>query len=215
VVNQLLEPGRPCFFNLGFSHVMDLRTGFAVTGGPENCLFAAAGAELARYFGLPSVSWMCTDSLAGDAQNALEKTLAAVTHVQSRVSVIWGVGQLESEKTISPIQAAIDDEIAAAVRRFAGGIAVDDDSLALGAIRDAGIAGSFLDSGHTLAHFRGAFFEPRLLARVQRGSAAARAGLAENARAFVDAVLAAPREPMLNDEEARELERIERRYAAP
>jgi trimethylamine--corrinoid protein Co-methyltransferase len=215
VVNQLLEPGRPCFFNLGFSHVMDLRTGFAVTGGPENCLFAAAGAELARHFGLPSVSWMCTDSLAGDAQNALEKTLAAVTHVQSRVSVIWGVGQLESEKTISPIQAAIDDEIAAAVRRFAGGFAVDDDSLALSAIRDAGIAGSFLDSGHTLAHFRGAFFEPRLLARVQRGSAAARAGLAENARAFVDAVLAAPREPMLTDEEARELDRIERRYAAP
>ncbi len=31
----------------------------------------------------------------------------------------------------------------------------------------------------------------------------------------MDTVLAAPREPMLTDEEARELERIERRYAAP
>jgi len=129
------------------------------------------------------------------------------------VSVIWGVGQLESEKTISPIQAAIDDEIAAAARRIAAGIAVDDDSLAVDAIRETGIAGSFLDADHTLAHFRGAFFEPRLLARAQRGSAAARAGLAENARTFVDEVLAGPREPMLSGEEARELERIERRYA--
>lgn len=213
VVNQLLEPGRPCFFNLGFSHVMDLRTGFVVTGGPENCLLAAAGADLARHFGLPSVSWMGTDSLACDAQNAHEKTLAALAHVQARVSVIWGVGQLESNKTISPVQAAIDDEIAAAARRIAGGIAADDDSLAVHAIREAGIAGSFLDADHTLARMRGAFLEPRLLVRAPRGSPAARSGLVDNARAFVDGVLAGPREPMLSEEESRELERIERRYA--
>ena len=56
---------------------MDMRNGFAVTGGPENALLAVAGADLARYYRMPSVSWMCTDSLYYDGQNALEKMLAA------------------------------------------------------------------------------------------------------------------------------------------
>ena len=51
--------------------------GFAVTGGPENALLAVAGADLARYYRMPSASWMCSDSLLYDAQNALEKSLPA------------------------------------------------------------------------------------------------------------------------------------------
>jgi trimethylamine--corrinoid protein Co-methyltransferase len=213
VANQVLEPGRPCFFNLGFSHVMDMRRGFAVTGGPENCLLAVAGAQLARHFGFPSVSWMCTDSLHVDAQNALEKAVAAVTHAQAGVSVVWGVGQLESEKTLSPVQAVIDDELVAMVRRFVRGFAVDETSLAVEEIRRAGIAGSFLESEHTLEHVRGAIFEPRLLVRVQRPSSGAVPDLAEAARARVRAVLASPPQPQLSEDEARELERIERHYA--
>jgi len=107
VINQLLEPGRPCLFNLGFAHVMDMRGGFAVTGGPENVLLAVTGAELARHYKLPSVSWMCTDSLHYDGQNTAEKTFAALAHAQARVSTVWGAGQVESEKTISPVQAVL------------------------------------------------------------------------------------------------------------
>ena len=40
VINQILEPGRPCVFNLGLAHTFDMRTSIAVTGGPENHLFA-------------------------------------------------------------------------------------------------------------------------------------------------------------------------------
>jgi trimethylamine--corrinoid protein Co-methyltransferase len=54
-VNQLLEPGRPCLFNLGFAHVMDMRQGFAVTGGPENVLLAVAGAPLRSALGIMDV----------------------------------------------------------------------------------------------------------------------------------------------------------------
>jgi trimethylamine--corrinoid protein Co-methyltransferase len=213
VVNQVLEPGRPCFFNLGFSHVMDMRTGFAVTGGAENCILAATGAGLARFFGLPSVSWMCTDSLLADGQNALEKSLAAATHTAAGVSVIWGVGQVESEKTISPVQAVIDDEIAAAARRITAGFPVDDASLAVEEVRREGIAGSFLGTEHTLAHFRGTVLEPRHLVRAQRGSDAARTGMLEHAESFVREILSKPAAPCTSKEEDRELERIQRRYS--
>jgi trimethylamine--corrinoid protein Co-methyltransferase len=130
IVNQVLEPGRPCFFNLGFAHVMDMRAGFAVTGGPENALLAVAGANLARYYRIPSVSWMCSDSVFYDAQNSLEKMLAAFTHSQARVSVVWGVGSMESEKTISPVQAVIDNEIIGMVKRYLTGFHTDDESIA-------------------------------------------------------------------------------------
>ncbi len=125
VVNQILEPGRPCFFNLGFSHVMDMRKGFAVTGGPENALLAVAGADLARYYRIPSVSWMCTDSLLYDGQNALEKMLACMTHAQARVSAVWGVGSVESEKTLSPVQAVVDNEIIGMVKRYLAAFIVE------------------------------------------------------------------------------------------
>ena len=59
IVNQVLEPGRPIIHNLGFSHILDMRTASAVTSGPETCLLATAGAALARLHNLPSASCGC------------------------------------------------------------------------------------------------------------------------------------------------------------
>jgi trimethylamine--corrinoid protein Co-methyltransferase len=213
VVNQILEPGRPCFFNLGFSHVMDMRKGFAVTGGPENALLAVAGADLARYYRLPSVSWMCTDSLRYDGQNSLEKMLACLTHAQARISAVWGVGSVESEKTLSPVQAVIDNEIVGMVKRYLAGFRVDDDSIALDEIRRIGISGQFLSSDHTLAHFRGAIFEPKILVRTQRTPKSEEEDMVRKAEKAVERILASEREPILEPEVERELLRIEKRYS--
>jgi trimethylamine--corrinoid protein Co-methyltransferase len=213
LINQILEPGRPCFFNLGFAHVMDMRFGFAVTGSPENCLFAAAGADLARFYRIPSASWICSDSLGYEAQNAMEKTLAALTHAQARVSVVWGIGSFESEKTVSPVQAVIDDEIVRMVRKYLAGIRVNEETLALEEIRRVGISGEFMSSPHTFQHFRGNIFEPRLGIRLQRSLADARSNLIGRAEDRVDALLAAPRPPTLDEATRSELLRIEERYS--
>jgi trimethylamine--corrinoid protein Co-methyltransferase len=217
VINQVLEPRRPCLFNLGFAHVMDMRKAFAVTGGPENVLLAVTGAELARFYNLPSVSWMCTDSLDCDEQNALEKMMAAVAHCRARVSTVWGVGQVESEKTISPVQAVIDDEIVAMVRRLQRGFDVNDETLALEVIRKVGIAGSFLATDHTLAHFKSELFEPSLLVREQRvgvkeGSESE--GLRDRAEQRVASLLKAQAEPVLDEKTEAELMRIEKNYSS-
>jgi trimethylamine--corrinoid protein Co-methyltransferase len=211
VVNQILEPGRPCLFNLGFSHVMDMRKAFAVTGGPENVLLAEAGADLARFYNLPSVSWMCTDSLYCDAQNAMEKTLAALAHSRARVSVVWGVGQVESEKTISPVQAVIDNEILGMVERCLQGFSVDEESLALDVTRNVGINGSFLDTEHTLAHFRDEIFEPDLLVREQRGRAGDADDLVSRSEQKVADLLDGERKTLLDPLVERELLAIEKR----
>jgi trimethylamine--corrinoid protein Co-methyltransferase len=213
VVNQLLEPGRPCLFNLGFAHVMDMRAGFAVTGGPENVLLAVAGAELARYYGLPSVSWMCSDSLLYDSQNVLEKSTAALAHAQARVSAVWGVGSLESEKTLSPVQAVIDDEIIAYVRHYLRGFPVDDVSLAVDEVRNVGVTGTFISTDHTLEHFRSTLFHPDLLVRSQRETAENVDTMQRRAEERVRAILAEEPQPKISENQALELERIEHAYA--
>jgi trimethylamine--corrinoid protein Co-methyltransferase len=213
IINQILEPGRPCFFNLGFAHVMDMRSAFPVTGGPENALLAVAGAELARYYRLPSVSWMCSDSLLYDGQNALEKMLGALTHAQARVSVVWGVGSTESEKTISPVQAVIDNEIIGMAKKYLSGFRVDDQSLALDEIRRIGITGEFLSSDHTLAHFRGAFFEPKILVRAQRSPTSEKEEMVRKAEKMVERFLSSAKEPILEEKVERELMKIEKKYS--
>ena len=215
IINQVLEPGRPCFFNLGFAHVMDMRFGFAVTGAPENCLFAVAGAELARFYRVPSASWICSDSLGYDAQNAMEKTLAALTHAQARVSAVWGIGSFESEKTISPIQAVIDDEIVRMVKKYLAGIRVNDETIALDEIRRVGITGEFMTSPHTYQYFRGNIFEPRLGIRLPRSNARERDNLIARAEDRVEALLAASRPPTMDEQTRNELLKIEARYSSP
>ncbi len=214
VANEVLEPGRPVIHNLGFAHILDMRTASAVTAGPETCLLASAGAALARLHGLPSASWMCTDAMLPDEQAAAETMMAALAHAAAGVNVVWGVGSLESEKSISPAKAVIDDEIVGLVRRYLRGVEVNDETLAEGVIRDIGIAGEFLGSEHTLAHFRGEFYEPRLLCRVNRDrwETLGRRTLAERARERAAAVLAAERPPLLDASVAAELRRIERHY---
>jgi len=168
VVNQLLEPGRPCVFNLGLAHTFDMRNSIAVTGGPENHLFARISAIMGRYYGIPSASWVSTESMCADSQAALEKMCGFLTHLQSGVSNIWAIGQLESELAFSPAQAVIDNEIISYVKRYLKGVEVNDDTLAIELSREVGISGSFLDQYHTLEHFQDEFFLPDILNRKVR-----------------------------------------------
>jgi len=210
VVNQLLEPGRPLIHNLGLAHVFDMRTAVAVTGGPENHLLARAGAILARFYDLPSASWVSTESMCCDEQAALEKMCGWLTHLQSGVSAIWGVGQLESEVSVSPAQAVIDDEMINYARRYLRGLEVSDATLAVELAREVGIAGSFLDRMHTAEHFRGELYMPLTLWRGSREKWQERGEPAYEERAEVMAaeLISNEVENGLSDDQERELSRL-------
>jgi trimethylamine---corrinoid protein Co-methyltransferase len=210
VVNQLLEPGRPCIYNLGLAHVFDMRTAIAVTGGPENALLACLSGVMGRFYGLPSASWVSTEAMSPDSQAALEKMFGYYTHMAGGVSAIWGVGQLESELTISPAQAVIDNEMISYVKRFQRGIAVNPESLALELIREVGIGGSFLDSPHTLQKCRTEFFYPSLLCRTRRGQWIEEGGLRldEKAEKAAEELVKKPVANGLTENQVQELEKI-------
>lgn len=210
VINQLLEPGRPCIYNLGLAHAMDMRTAIALTGAPENALFAKLSALMGRFYDLPSCSWVSTEAMTVDAQAAMEKMFGFTTHLQEGVSAIWGVGQLESQMTVSPAMAVIDDEMIRYARHYQQGVPADDEALALEVTREVGIAGSFLDHNHTLAHFRQTLFDPHILWRRTREQWAAGGSkdLAERAETEADKLMAdEPRQPLSSDQ-GRELQAI-------
>ncbi len=214
VINQILEPGRPCVFNLGLAHTFDMRTSIAVTGGPENHLFARIAAMMGRFYNLPSASWVSTESMCPDAQTAIEKTCGFITHLQSRVSNIWSVGQLESELTFSPAQAVIDDEIIAYVKRYLQGVSVHDEALAVELIKQVGISGSFLEQPHTANHFRTELFMPKLLFRRPREEWESQGSkdLANRAEERAQALMKNTVDPKLTDDQVKELDALANRF---
>jgi len=109
VVSQVLEPGRPCVFNLGFMHPFDMKYCVALTGSPENALMHAAGAEIAAFHGLPSASWMSTEAKMADSQAAHEKTLTGLIDALHGANIIWGVGNLEGTLSMCLEEAVIDN----------------------------------------------------------------------------------------------------------
>lgn len=210
IVNQLLEPGRPVIYNLGLAHTFDMRHATAVTGGPENALFARASAAMGRYYHLPSSSWVSTEAVYEDEQAGLEKMFGFETHLRERVGVIWGMGQLESEMTMSPAQLVIDNEMIDYTRHFGRGYRVDDETMQFDLIREIGIAGCYLETEDTLCHFREHLFQPAVLNRKPRESCAL--PLAETARLQAAELVAADSEEKIPASAAAELRRIEEAY---
>ncbi|RPJ38533.1 MAG: hypothetical protein EHM27_11055, partial [Deltaproteobacteria bacterium] len=153
-IAQLLEPGRPVIFNLGFSHTFDMLAAETLTGAPEGALLGAAASRIAYFHQLPSASWMSTEAKAPDSQAASEKTMLGLLHALGGVNLIWGIGNLDSTLTLCPEQAVIDDEIAAGILRIWRGIRVDEEKMAVSTIKAIGQKADYLGSDHTYRHFR-------------------------------------------------------------
>lgn len=214
VTLQLLEPGRPCVFNLGFGHVLDMKTAVTRTGCPECALLQAAGAEIARSHGLPSASWASTESMVPDAQAASEKTTMLQMHALSGVNIIWGLGQLESQRTISLPQMVIDDEIAGVALRLQRGLEVTEETLAYDVVAELGNKADYLGHDHTLRHYRAEIHYGRLTwtNRREPWEDAGSQDLLARAEARVAEILAAPEEPSLPEDVQDELRSIETRW---
>ncbi len=172
VILQVLEPGRPTVFNLGFAHMLDMRTAVATSGAVQDALVASAGAEIARHHGLPSASWISSDNSICDAQSVLEKSLTAMLHARAGVNIIWGIGQLETEITLSPEQAVIDDEMAAQLLRAQRGVEVSAETLAVEVIREGAASGTGMNAGR---HWPRILAQPREPAVTPQQSAQLRA----------------------------------------
>jgi trimethylamine--corrinoid protein Co-methyltransferase len=134
---------------------MDLRFAVPASGAPEAALLSACAAQLGRRCGVASVTnGLWTDSKVADAQAAHEKTLNALASAMAGPNMVFGAGQLESGFTLDLGQLLIDNDIAAMIRQYVGGVAVSEETLALEEIHAVGPKGMFLSRDHTVRHMR-------------------------------------------------------------
>ncbi len=212
VINQVLEPGRPVIHNLGLAHAFDMKDAAAITGGPENAMLAVIGAEMGRFYNIPSSSWVSTESVFDDCQASLEKMFGIHTHTINKVSLIWGMGQLESEKTVSLAQLVLDDEMIAYARHYNRGAAVTEETINYDLIQEVGIGGSYLETEDTLFNYREHLWVPNILNRKARE--ACPAPLEQVAHQQAMDILAEDEEEKIGTDELAELKKIEEKYAA-
>jgi trimethylamine--corrinoid protein Co-methyltransferase len=164
VALELLVPGAPTFYG-ACGTVMDLRTGAAACGGPEDLLFQMAGAQLARRYDLPSsIGTNATGSKSADWQAGIENALSMMASWLGGADLLCGAGLLYGARVYSITELLLDAELFGLARSMGEGITVSDDDLAVEVIEEVGPGGHFLAQPHTLRHMRGQW-QPRFFGR--------------------------------------------------
>lgn len=166
-LTQLINPGTPVVYGSFLSN-SDMQSGSPAFGTPESAAALFVSAQLARKYKLPFRSGGgLTSSKAPDGQAMWEATMTFwPTFLACTNFVLHAAGWLESGLVSSYEKYVMDVELLRMMKVFLGGIALDDEGLALDAFEEIGPGGYFFGAAHTMRHFREAFYRP-LIADVQ------------------------------------------------
>jgi trimethylamine--corrinoid protein Co-methyltransferase len=146
---------------------------------------------MSKFYGLPSFGYAgCSDSNTYDQQASLESALWILVAGLNGANLIHDVGYINNGLTTSFEQIVVSAEVVGAMRRIAGGIEVDEETMAVDLIAGVGPGGEYLTTEHTLKHFRDNWF-PRLIARepYEKWEEKGRKDLGGRANEFVRGVL--------------------------
>jgi len=163
VLTQLIREGTPVVYGSGSSSA-DMRSGMLSVGAPEMALNNIVTAQMARFYRIPSRGvGTLTDAKAVDVQAGYESMMNLACAQSAGIDfILHAVGALETINSMSYEKFIIDDEMIGMVKRIHRGMDVDEQTLALAVIREAGPCGQFLDKTHTFDHFQCELFRPRL-----------------------------------------------------
>jgi len=165
IISQLVNPGTPFIFGL-VPLSLDMRSGLASYGKAECMIMEIILGQMSEFYGTPSFgTGGITDSKVLDEQAVAEATMQLTIASLSGNNLIHDVAFLESAKSGSVELLIICDEIIAMLRRIMRGIDINDETLAVEAIKEAGHGGSFLSLRHTLKHFTSEYFLSELMDR--------------------------------------------------
>ncbi len=209
VMAQQKAPGAPIIAG-GVVSVMDMRDVIYSYGAPELHLYSAAFTDVIKWVGLPMFSTAgCSDSKMLDQQAAIEAALSILFATLSGANLIHDLGYLEMALVGSYEMLALSDEVIGMVKQIARGIRVDEESLAVDIICEAGPGGQYLASDHTLKHFR-SFWEPTTMLRhgFERWAAEGASTMGERVRDRVSEILQTHEPVPIPQDQMAEMKRI-------
>ena len=164
---QLVNPGTPVVYGSFLSN-SDMQSGSPAFGTPESAAALLVSAQLARKYQLPfRGGGGLTASKVADGQAMWEAMMTLwPTFLGGTNFVLHAAGWLEGGLVSSYEKFAMDVELLKMMQVFLGGVALDQEGLALDAFEEIGPGGYFFGAAHTLRHFRDAFYRP-MIADVQ------------------------------------------------
>ncbi|MBN1247032.1 MAG: trimethylamine methyltransferase family protein, partial [Anaerolineae bacterium] len=164
-ITQLIKPGLPVCYG-GIPHAFDMRTTQLIFAGPEQALMAVAMTQMGKHYGLPVyINVGLTDSKLADAQAGLEAGITLTCGALAGADIFGHLGIAGVDQASSLTMLVLQHEIIGYVERLLRGFEIDDETLGLDVVRSVGHDGTFLDTMHTVRHFRRELWFPQLLDR--------------------------------------------------
>lgn len=153
VTAQLAKPGAPVIWGALGNEIMDMRTADLALAGPEDALGMVAGSQMARFYGLPSLSCAPhSDAKLLDEQVGMEKMAGLISTIAAGVDMSVNAGSLNKTSISSYEQMIIDHEMLRYVYRYLKGVVVTEEVLAFKVVEAVGPGGNFLATEHTMHH---------------------------------------------------------------
>jgi trimethylamine--corrinoid protein Co-methyltransferase len=194
---------------------LDMRTLTMPHGRPEVLLLNLAAIQLAQHYGVAAHPYGgYTDAKLPSVEAGMQKVMTALPCILAG-GCNFDAGKLGGQ-LCSPVQMILDSDLIGSLRRLLRGFEVNDDTLAVDVIHEAGPGGSFLASEHTVRHMRTELWQPAIWSRdahLAQVGAAIPSDL-ERALEAWHAIMAKPDpEPGLDEETERRLQAVVDRAA--
>lgn len=210
VLSQLKREGAPFITSAMSGNALDMRTMVQPYCQPSPLGIPHA---LAHHYNLPMFGLGgCTDAKIVDQQAAAEAALTLMAETLGGANLIHDLAYMESGLCGSLAQLAICNEMVGWIEAMMTPFEINEDTLALDLIDEVGPDGSFLDSDHTLNHFRDLYY-PGVFERgnYDQWMEAGGLSLGERAAKMVDTILEEHQPEPLPDDVQKELKAIVRR----
>jgi len=187
------------------SGVMDMTGGGALFGHPAAILQdRLISQHFENCYGMDfGIGTGYIDAPVPGVRSVIEKTCKMASSY-SCGKTNYPVGIIEAGKTFSPAQAMLDLEIARTLHASLGGVVIDERTLAVDVMREAGIGGNVLTHDHTLKNFRDVLCPGGLLGTSTGGMDA----LLDSANRKWQDIVASSEQYALPGEKADEIDRI-------
>jgi trimethylamine--corrinoid protein Co-methyltransferase len=217
VLSQLKREGAPFIVPGWGAEGMDMKTMVNPYCAPDPKGISHA---LGHYYNLPIFGLGgCSESKVVDQQAAAEAALTLMVETLGGANIIHDLGYLESGLCGSLAQLVICNEIVGWLEHVMAPVEINDETLALDLIDEVGPDGQFLDSAHTMAHFRERWYPDVFeTGNFDRWEAKGAQSLGERAAERVEEILLTHKPEPLPEQVRREIraivERAERQFAS-
>jgi trimethylamine---corrinoid protein Co-methyltransferase len=205
---HVLAPGTPMIAT-PLMFALDMRTGSALQSSVEAMQAANLAIQMVKQgFGLIAHTYGSgSDTPDADHQSMAERAMLMQNIALAGADILGGIGQLECATVFSPVQAVLDNEIGAMMRRFIRTPEINAEALNWDEMSSVAAGGHFLDSNHTVKGCRDQLI-PGVFQRQGRDDyeVDARRGAFEAARdRALAAIAAAPEGGVLSPEQSHEI----------